>query len=327
MDGAADVLGDDWIAHTLTLRPDAVSRRTGVDPVATLVSSRQVDPTRTAVLQVHGFVDYFFHSHLADPFAEAGYQLYGLDLRDCGRSSRPGRPINTVDNLRLYVEEIDLAIRELRETHDHLVLLGHSAGGLTCALWADARPGVLDALVLNSPWLDLRGSRWEKTVLTWALDLVGVVRPRTVVSHLAPYYGQALHSSTGGEWDYDLLWKPYDDPPVTAGYVRTVRRAQARVEHGLWVDCPVLVLASDANGPDDRHHDRLVTSDSVLDVRDMRRLAPRLGPDVTFTEIPGGAHDLALSREPARDRYLAEVLAFLDLRVAQQTHDRRRTTT
>ena len=47
----------------------------------------------------------------------------------------------------------------------------------------------------------------------------------------------------------------------------------------------------------------------------MKRLAPNLGPDVTFVEIPGGAHDLALSPAPARDTYVAEVLAFLDARL------------
>ena len=75
---------------------------------------------------------------------------------------------------------------------------------------------------------------------------------------------------------------------------------------------PVLVLASDATGPDDRWHDGLLTTDSVLDVADMRRLAPRLGAQVTYEEVPGGAHDLALSPEPARTRYLDAVTGWLD---------------
>ena len=41
--------------------------------------------------------------------------------------------------------------------HDEVVLVGHSTGGLTASLWADARPGQLAALVLNSPWFDLGG--------------------------------------------------------------------------------------------------------------------------------------------------------------------------
>ncbi|WP_370514025.1 hypothetical protein [Cellulomonas sp. JZ18] len=168
--------------------------------------------------------------------------------------------------------------------------------------------------MLNSPWLDLRGSRLERTVLTQVLDVVGGVAPRLVVSHLGRHYGEALHAATGGEWDYDLAWKPHGFA-VRAGFVRTVRRGHARVARGLAVDCPVLVLASDAAGPDDRRHDALLTTDSVLDPAQIAARAPLLGPDVTFVQVSGGAHDLALSPAPARERYLEEVRRFLAARL------------
>lgn len=325
--GDPDVLGDEWSRRTFNLRQDPLARKTGIAPVATLVSQRDVDPERVGVLHVHGFVDYFFHSHLARPLADAGYQLYGLDLRDCGRSYRPGRPIHSIDSLSRYTEEIDRAVREIARVHGRVVVVGHSTGGLTAALWADARPylvarGVLAAVVLNSPWLDLRGSWALKNLGSRAVGALGRVAPGVVVTHLAEHYGRALHRSGGGEWDYDLAWKSYDRPPVTAGFVRTVHRAQLRVAQGLDVSCPVLVLASAASGPGDHTHDRLVTSDCVLDVDDMERLAPRIGPDVTFRQIEGGAHDLALSPEPARDRYLAEVIDFLDTRVSRTSPSR-----
>jgi alpha-beta hydrolase superfamily lysophospholipase len=308
-----DVLGDGWVRRTIHLHDDERGAA-----VATLVHRSAPDPSRTAVLYVHGFVDYFFHPHVADALAAgaAGHaaELYALDLRDYGRSIRPGREPNDTHELAVYAEEIDAAVHELHRTHDRVVLLGHSTGGLVAALWADARRGrgLVDAVVLNSPWLDLRGSWLERTVLTWALvGVVGRVAPDLVVSHLAPHYGQALHIGTGGEWDYDLTWKPHDGFPVRAGFVRAVRRGQARVARGLAIDVPVLVLTSDATGPDDRWHEGLVTSDSVLDVADMRRLAPRLGPDVTLVEIAGGAHDLALSPAPAREAYLRAVTGWL----------------
>ena len=34
--------------------------------------------------------------------------------------------------------------------------MGHSTGGLTLTLWAARHPGLADALVLNSPWLELQ---------------------------------------------------------------------------------------------------------------------------------------------------------------------------
>ncbi|KQR11859.1 alpha/beta hydrolase [Cellulomonas sp. Leaf334] len=310
-----DVLGPGWTARTLPLRPDGGTP----DPVATLVHREGSDSTasRRSLLYVHGFVDYFFHTQFADTLAAHGYDVYALDLRDYGRSIRDGRPPNHITDLGTYAEEIDAAIRAIRADHDEIVLLGHSMGGLVTSLWADARrgTGLIDALVLNSPWLDLRGSWFERTVFTAVLKGVGKIAPGVVVGKVGPFYGRALHEGTGGEWSYDLAWKPLDGFPARAGFARAVRRGHARVARGLAVDVPVLLLASDASGPDDAWHDALVTTDSVLDVADMKRLAPNLGPDVTFVEIPGGAHDLALSPAPARDTYVAEVLAFLDARL------------
>ncbi|MCC2336341.1 alpha/beta hydrolase [Cellulomonas wangsupingiae] len=313
-----DVLGDRWRARTLHLRPDAVTRRTGVDPVATLV--RRVPdgaPTRRAVLHLHGFVDYFFHPHVGDALAAAGYDTYALELRDHGRSIRPGRPPNETTDLAVYTEEIDAAVRALRADHDVVVLLGHSTGGLTAALWAEARRGLglVDALVLNSPWLDVRGTLFERTALARAVHLVAGPVPRLPVRRIAPYYGRALHRDTGGEWDFDLAWKPHEGFPVRAGFVRAVRRGHARVARGLAVDVPVLVLASDAAGPHKVGHDALLRTDSVLDPAQIARRAHRLGDDVTFVEVTGGAHDLALSTPPVRERYLREVTDFLASRL------------
>ncbi|WP_432457626.1 alpha/beta hydrolase [Cellulomonas iranensis] len=314
----SDVLGDRWRSRTLHLRPDDVARRTGVHPVATLV--RRVpdgEPSRRAVLYLHGFVDYFFQTHVGDALAAAGWDTYALDLRDHGRSIRPGRPPNETTDLAVYAQEIDAAVRAVRLEHDDVVLLGHSTGGLTAALWADARRGLglVDALVLNSPWLDLRGSWAERTVVTRAIDRVGRVAPQVRLRGLAPHYGRALHAATGGEWDYDLTWKPHEGFPVRAGFVRTVRRGHARVARGLAIDVPVLVLASDAAGPDDVEHDALLSTDSVLDPAQIAARAHLLGTDVTFVEVPGGAHDLALSAPDVRERYLREVVTFLQERV------------
>ncbi|WP_028046094.1 alpha/beta hydrolase [Cellulomonas sp. URHE0023] len=309
-----DVLGAGWTARTLELRPDG--RTPG--PVATLVEHTPDRPaSRRAVLYVHGFVDYFFHTDFATALEGAGYDLFALDLRDFGRSIQEGRPANFTTSLAAFREEIDASIALLRHDHDQVVLLGHSMGGLVSALWADARAGTgkIDALVLNSPWLELRGNWFERTAFTAALDVVGKLAPMVPVGKVAPFYGEALHRDTGGEWDYELMWKPHAGFPGRAGFGRTVRRGHKQVARGLAIDVPVLVLASDRSGPDARWHEEILTTDSVLDVAHIRERAPLLGPDVTFVEIPGGAHDLALSPAPAREHYTAEVVAFLDARL------------
>lgn len=304
-----DVLGPGWTARTLALRPDGGSP----DPVATLVHRVPDGPApRRAVLYLHGFVDYFFQSHVGDALAARGHDVYALDLRDYGRSIRPGREQNYTADLRVYAEEIDAAFRVVLEQHDEIALLGHSTGGLIAALWADARPGLLSKVVLNSPWLDMQGSRARVAVLTPTLELVGRVAPRLRVSNLPSYYGEALHADTGGEWSYSLDWKPNTRFPVRAGFVRSIRRAHARIARGLDIDCPVLVLASDRAGHRGRRHDELLTTDSVLDPAQIEARTPLLGHDARFLAIPGGSHDLALSPQPARQAYLDAVLDFLD---------------
>ncbi|ASR56250.1 alpha/beta hydrolase [Cellulomonas sp. PSBB021] len=315
-DGAAwgdeqpDVLGGAWVARTLELPPDDESAREGVDPVATLV--HRPPRHRRAVLYLHGFVDYFFHPHVADALDAAGWDLYGLDLHDYGRSIREGRRPNHTRELAGYAHEIDAAVALLRADHDRVALLGHSTGGLVAALWADARPGRVDAVVLNSPWLDLRKPWFDRVVLTRILRVLGRVTPELVVGHIQPHYGRALHAGSGGEWTYELAWKPHEGFPVRASFIRTIRAGHARVARGLDIREPVLVLTSDATGPDDRLHDGLLTTDSVLDVAQIAARAPGLGPHVTLTTVPGGAHDLALSPAPAREEYLRAVVAFLD---------------
>ncbi len=57
--------------------------------IATLVSRRAERPTGRAVLYVHGFVDYFFQTHLADFYVERGWDFHAIDLRRYGRSLLP----------------------------------------------------------------------------------------------------------------------------------------------------------------------------------------------------------------------------------------------
>ncbi|WP_159796146.1 alpha/beta hydrolase [Puerhibacterium puerhi] len=307
-----DVLGDGFEQRTLPLPGGAEA--TLVRHVPSVAPTGP--PARTAVLYVHGFVDYFFQRHLAEAFAAAGHAFYAVDLRGYGRSMaahlRAGRDPNLVEDVAVHAQDLDAATSAVRAAgHERLVVLGHSTGGLVAALWADARPGRLDALVLNSPWFDLNEGWLLRGPATRVIDAVGRFAPRLPVGRLHPHYGRALHAGTGGEWDYDLAWKPHEGFPVRAGWFRSVRRAQRRVRRGLHVGVPVLVVASARTGSHTKDHPDVLTTDSVLDVAHIRAGAQRLGDDVRFVQVDGGAHDLALSPPPARERYLAEVLGFL----------------
>ncbi|WP_407344870.1 alpha/beta hydrolase [Pengzhenrongella phosphoraccumulans] len=307
-DAVPDVLGPGWTQRTITLEPDdegaVLATLVRRDPAA---ADPVTGPSRRAVLYLHGFDDYFFQAHLGDAWAEHGYDFYALDLRKYGRSIRPGQSPNYVTDLRDYLEELDAAaeIIRVRDDHDVLVVLGHSTGGLIASMWAHARRGrgVIDAVVLNSPWFDLNRSWFERVVLTRTVDVVGRFAPRVPIGTTGSDYGRSLHRDTGGEWDYDLTWKPHAGFPVRAGWLRTIRRGHARIAQGLDIDVPVLVCCSTASGPYDRLHPDIGTTDSVLGVEQIVARSAYLGPDVTIVQISDGVHDLALSGPVARQSF------------------------
>lgn len=317
-----DVLGDGWLQRDLELDGGALAtlvHHPTHHPSDDAVPHQAPDPhPRTAILYLHGFVDYFFHAHVAEAFESRGYEFFALDLRGYGRSigrgTQEGGP-NYVTDLSVYHEELDAAVQVIRQLgYQRIVLNAHSTGGLIGPLWAAAHPGVVDAMVLNSPWLDLNENWFFKGPATAAIDGIGRIWPTLRVSGLRPYYGEALHRDTGGEWDYSLAWKPHLGFPVAAGWFRSVRRAHRQIARGLDLDFPILVATSNERG-DPRHaHAAVVTSDCVLNPADMWARAKCLGSKTELIRIPGGAHDLALSPEPARSIYLEGILTWLELR-------------
>lgn len=289
------------------------------DEVATLLREPAGSGTRAAVLYVHGFSDYFFQDHVAAHFTARGADFYALDLRRYGRSLRPGDVPAYVDDLAEYFEELDQALRLLREDgHTSVVVLAHSTGGLITPLWlhvhrGDVRyAGFVRALVLNSPWFELAEPWWTRTVGTWALEVLGRARPHLNLRKLGSVYGHSLHREHHGEWDFDLAMKPLEGFPVRAGWFRAVRRGHRRLHRGLRVPVPVLVLRSSRSAlRAPAWSPEVMRADAVLDVEHMSRFAPRLGRDVTVVEVEDAMHDVFLSAEPVRRRALDLVDAWL----------------
>ncbi|QYJ05014.1 alpha/beta hydrolase [Nocardioides panacisoli] len=293
----ADVLGAPWVADTLELAPDDEG-----EAVATLVhrGRRRHD---AAMLHVHGFSDYFFHTEYAAWWLERGFDPFGLDLRKYGRSLRPHQTPTYVDDLATYFEDLDAAWERVTAHHDRVVLSGHSTGGLVVALWADSRrPAELAGLVLNSPWLDLQGKPWLRSpVADFALDKLGTLQPlRELERDVTGFYARSLHRDHEGEWAFDLAWKPLESFPVRYGWLRAIRRGHAQVRAGLDVPAPVLVLSSDRSAWPTEMNEDVFRCDIVLDVAHIRRWATAIGHHVTYAAVPGAQHDVVLSRPEPR---------------------------
>jgi alpha-beta hydrolase superfamily lysophospholipase len=287
--------------------------------VATLVRVPASGEKRGAILYLHGFSDYFFQRHVGEHFAARGWDFYGLDLRGYGRSIREGDLPNYIEDLATYFEDLDAAVAAIRKDgHAKLVVLGHSTGGLIAPLWAHARRDdhLLDAMVLNSPWFELADGWFNRTIGSAVVSALAAIAPKLVVRNgLGPVYGESVHRDHHGEWDFDVAWKPIHAFPIRAGWLRAIRRGHARLQRGLDVGVPVLVLRSSRS----LLHATVWTpetmrADTVLDVADMTRYAPCVGKEVEVVTIDDGMHDLFLSAKDVRERALSAIDEWLDER-------------
>jgi alpha-beta hydrolase superfamily lysophospholipase len=307
-----DVLGAPYERQTIDLGRDDEG-----PVVATLVRRTADRPSRRAVLYVHGFVDYFFQTHLADFFTDRGWHFYALDLRKYGRSLLPHQTPNFCRDISDYFPELDAAARIVRERDGNDVLLvnGHSTGGLITALWADARrdAGMVDALFLNSPFFDINAPWFVRRPLVAVVSQLARSNPyRIVPMGLSPVYGQSLHADHHGEWNFNLDWKPLAGFPIRAGWLAAIRRGQQRLRAGLRIPAPVLVACSTRSLRSSTWHPSTALADAVLDVEHIVRWAPTLGPHVTVARFDGGMHDLTLSGPAVRERVFSEVGRWVD---------------
>lgn len=283
------------------------------DLVATLIS--RGEPPRDgrrpdrAVLLVHGYTDYFFHTELADHFAGRGFACYALDLPKCGRSRRDGQTPHFTSNLTHYDAALQAALEAIGAAD--VLMYGHSAGGLIVSLWLDrlrrrSATGPISGLVLNSPFFDLHGPAILRTPPTSAA-LIALARFRRMQVVRRPTtggYGTTLHRDFAGEFDYNLDWKPVGGFPVTFGWINAIRRGQKRLHRGLDVGVPSLILRSDRSVTEAGDPDLIQRGDAVLDVAQIARWAGCVGDRLTVVPITDAKHDVFLSvAEPKATAY------------------------
>jgi alpha-beta hydrolase superfamily lysophospholipase len=313
-----DLLGAGYRQHVIELGTDPDGEGS-IAAVLVRREPREGEVADGAVLYVHGFSDYFFQTALADFFAARGLAFYALDLRKSGRARRPGQTAHYVSDLTLCEKELDSALAIVAAEHPDapVVLAAHSTGGLILPLWLDRRRAAgrlapVAALVLNSPWFDLQGKPVYRGPLTQALRVLARLQPYRDLKLPPGVYGQTLHVSGTGEWDFDLRLKPLAGFPVTIGWLNAVRRGHARLHRGLDVGVPSLVLRSTRSDFSRQYSPLSDRADTVLDVTQIAQWAGCLGGETTVAPIEGARHDVFLSLPEPREHAYAVLGAWLD---------------
>lgn len=312
-----DILGDEFEQLTLPLADDDQG-----PVVATLVRAL---PTSVGwwerlrgrtpllhdvdVLYVHGWSDYFFQKRLARFWTSRGARFFALDLRKYGRSLRDGQTPGYVTDLATYDEDIAAALDAMGRGTDaaastrRLVLLGHSTGGLTLSLWASRHPGMADAVVLNSPWLEFQFAA-ARAAIAPMVELQARLRPLDAAPQIdLGFYSRAQEAVADPDdpMEVDLRWRPQQTMAVHAGWLHAILSGHRTVAAGLSITAPVCVLLSARFASPTRWSDELTRADTVLVVEDIARASLRLGPSVTVERIDGALHDVFLSAHDARE--------------------------
>jgi alpha-beta hydrolase superfamily lysophospholipase len=317
---ARDILGDEFQQLTLPLGQDDEG-----DVVATLVRALPAEQTLKErmlrrkpmladvdVLYVHGWSDYFFNRRLARFWTSRGARFFALDLRKYGRSLRAGQTPGYISDLATYDEEIAAALAEMGHSPANsraaggrrLVLFGHSTGGLTLTLWAARHPDAADALILNSPWLELQLPRGAREAIMPLLKLSAKLTSHTTVPQIDfGFYSRAQQEVADDTdlMDVNLDWRPEQSTPVTPGWLNAVVGGHAQVAAGLDIQIPIYLMLSKRFSAPTRWSDELTEVDSVLVVDDIARAALKIGRTVTIERLEGALHDVFLSRREVRN--------------------------
>ena len=307
----SDHLGPRFEQYTLHLPNDYEG------PVdATLVRYKPERPSKKAILYLHGFNDYFFQKEMAKTFDAHNIHFYALDMRKYGRSLLPHQyPFNT-RNLNEYFAEIDSSLYYINQgNYEDIILMGHSTGGLIAATYAYAREAThpVDALILNSPFLDMHQSWLHENVLIPIVAWIGKYFPNIKIPQSeSTVYAESLLKQHHGEWEYNTEWKKMISPPLTSGWISAIYYAQKAIRNKLNLDIPILVLHSDKSGEGEQWSDLFLQADIVLDVNDIKKYTPYLGERAKAVTIEGGVHDLILSEEKARTNTYDEIFRFIN---------------
>lgn len=307
-----DVLGKPFEQLTLPLDASGVDGELLATLVRCLPNSLTTlfAPLRGVdVLYVHGWSDYFFQRELAHFWTTRGARFYALDLRRYGRSLRDGEAPGYIDSLEDYDLDIAAALEAMGHgtgadaaSRRRLVLLGHSTGGLTLTLWAARHPGRADAVVLNSPWLELQLGALGRQALAPLVDIRARLDPRGAQPAVdLGFYTRAQQEI--GSLPADEVrarWRPDRGFPTAPGWLSAVMDGHRRIAAGVDVGCPAMVLLSTHSTVPLSWRESMTSTDSVLVVDDIARAATRIGGIVTIARIEGAIHDVFLSRPGPR---------------------------
>lgn len=252
-------------------------------------------PARANVVICHGFNAHSgLYAWSIDRFADHGFDVTALDLRGRGKSDGERFYVESIDE---YVADVSAAVEDSKARNPGLptYLLGHSAGGVTCCVYALDHQDRIDGLICED-------FAFKTPAPDIALKLI------EGASHLFPH--THVLKLPNEAFSRDTHWVSYlnSDPliehevqPVqtVAALARATERLAREFDH---INLPVLILHG--------------TADKVTEPEGSRQFFDSAGStDKTLKLYDGHFHDLL--NDLGREQVMDDILAWIDNRAGQ----------
>jgi len=236
--------------------------------------------TDLAILVLHGITAYSepYGKLLAGELAEAGFDVFGMDLRGHGRSDGTRGDYPSRERLS---EDLCETLAFLKGRFSKVVVLGHSLGVLSAMVAMNSCPANVDGLILLSAGRKIRPGAYSKPPAGVALrTLLGItLLPR---SPLIEYRRQGMGGQGDPLFNFHYTARFYSTLYGTSAW--SVVRMLGRNE----IDSPNLVVSGSVDVPvlvGVGNQDELFSEDSVKALFDSIG-----GSRKDFFVIPGGRH-------------------------------------
>ncbi|MGH8159985.1 MAG: lysophospholipase [Rhodanobacter sp.] len=254
---------------------------------------RPASAPRTIVAICHGFNAHSgMYAWCGDQFAQNGIVTYALDLR--GRGKSDGERFY-VEHFEDYVDDLDrlVAFVKSREPDVPLVLLGHSAGGVTACLYVLEHQNKIAGLVCEDFAFEVPAPGLALTALKG-------------VSYLAPHARALALKNKDFSRDTDIVKAMNEDPLIAHetqpfATMAAIVRADERLKMAFpQITLPVLIVHGAA--------------DKVAKPSGSQHFYERAGSrDKTLKIYEGRYHDPL--NDLGRDEVIGDMLAWIETRL------------
>lgn len=281
--------------------------------VSAAVEYAVLPEANTAVLYIHGYMDYFFQHHLATYFVDQGISFYAIELRKYGASIKSYQHENYFRDITEYDEEISIVLNKIKEDgHSNIILNGHSTGGLIATSYAlqGEYKHLISGIILNSPFLEFNIPKVLKIILPFITPLA-LLFPYFKFTQLPSFYTQSLHQNYKGRWNFNLEYKPVPSFITHLGWVRAVLMAQKEVQQRKIETIPCVIFHSDKSCFENGWNDLMLSSDAVFNVDHIDFFGRKIYPQADIIEIKNAVHDIVLSSDEVIDDYFENISKWL----------------